>query len=467
MHPVLEAQLDDKRVSPRGGSFASERARGAKETTLSRPITDVVYARVAMVVMNDGVADARVLRSAVALAAAGAEVDVFARSPDGLERDIPVQPGVTILQCGGIRRKSSTPTPSGAPPSRAPAANRLRRKPLLIRYAIVAVRRAMTWSGVPLAWFVFAYSVWRRARDSRWDVIHGHDLNAMLPADLLARRSGCPLIYDSHELWRHRNRVGRPRRLDAVIDVVLEWWLIRRATAVITVSPSIARWLRRTYSLSAEEVWLVRNTPEKPKAPTPKERSLRQMAHLEAARIVLYTGRITSGRGLEEAIDALPLIPQDVHLVLMGGGDPGYLATLLARARRNGTVHRVVPLSPVPHEAVASVAAEADAALVGIEPLCLSYEYALPNKLFEAVQAGVPVLATDLPDIASVVRAYVCGELYQPGDVAGLADAIRTVLANPGRYRAGLHAAASQLNWETEKQKLLQVYSSVLGPVLR
>src|SRR5699024_6788085 len=105
----------------------------------------------------------------------------------------------------------------------------------------------------------------------------------------------------------------------------------------------------------------------------------------------------------------LALLPEHVHLVVLGYGDPAYLAALQRRATALGVAQRMHLVGKVaPHE-VAGALADADLSVVFVRPTCLSYEYSLPNKLFEAVHAGIPVAAADLPDTREVVEQYCVG----------------------------------------------------------
>jgi glycosyltransferase involved in cell wall biosynthesis len=110
-----------------------------------------------------------------------------------------------------------------------------------------------------------------------------------------------------------------------------------------------------------------------------------------------------------------------------------------------------------PHE-VPAVAAQADAALVVIQPVCLSYRFTLPNKLFEAIHAGLPVVAADLPDMAELVTRYRCGELVDPADPAAFVAGLGKLLADPAPYRA----AAAELDWDHEAARLVDAYAHIL-----
>ncbi|WP_420818992.1 glycosyltransferase [Ornithinimicrobium flavum] len=304
----------------------------------------------------------------------------------------------------------------------------------------------------------------RQTRALAPDVVHANDANALVPALLGTLGTPARVVYDSHELWRHRNI--RPDRLLApAVEAIIESVGVRLTAGVVTVSPSIARWLQERYSLERVPT-LVRNIPPARPTPAREQGRLRELAGLgPGARVVSYTGGITTGRGLEETVDALALLGPDVHLVLLGYGDPRYVAGLLDRVERTGVADRVHLVGSVPSAQVPSTLADADVAVVFVRPICLSYRFSLPNKLFESIHAGLPIVAADLPDTAQVVTEHGVGEVFDARTPADLAAAIEQVLADPERYRRASARAAQELTWEAEAARLLDLYSTVLTGV--
>lgn len=292
------------------------------------------------------------------------------------------------------------------------------------------------------------------------DVCHAHDLNVLPGAAKVARDRSAKLVYDSHELWRRRNRHGELRPVARAVDAFQERRLIGRVDLVITVSPGIQDWLQRRYGLDTP-VEVVRNVPLRRQAR--EGPPLRELASLSDERIVMYTGRITSGRGLEETVDALAELPEHVVLVLLGYGDDLFVRQLHHRADRRGVANRVRQVAPVAPDQVPAVASQADCALVAIEPVCLSYYYTLPNKLFEAIQAGLPVLASDLPDMRTVVEGYRIGRLFRTGRPGEVRDGIRGLLADVDAYKSNAATAAAELTWEHESQVLCRAYARLLA----
>lgn len=290
------------------------------------------------------------------------------------------------------------------------------------------------------------------------DVVHANDGNTLAPALALRLLRGSRIVYDSHELWLRRN--VRPRLVAPLVERVTEAVGVRLADAVITVSPSIATWLQKHYGLS-EAPLLVRNIPVWPgRVPDRTDGRLRELTGLPSqAKVVSYCGGITSGRGLEETVDALALLPDDVHLVLLGFGARDYVAGLLARARSAGVGERVHLAGTVPSAEVPRALADADLAVVYVRPIVLSYRYSLPNKLFESVHAGLPIVAADLPDTAALVRKHGIGEVFDGGSAADLAAALARVLAEPEDYRRSTIRLAPQLDWRREAARLVQAHA--------
>ena len=176
----------------------------------------------------------------------------------------------------------------------------------------------------------------------------------------------------------------------------------------------------------------------------------------------LYGGRITTARGIEETIAALPHLDEDVHFVLLGYGEAAALEEVTEQAHAHGVAHRVHLIGAVAPDEVSRALADGDVAVVHVRPICLSYRYALPNKLFESIRAGLPIAAADLPDMKAVVEELGVGEVFRGSSSRDLADALRAILRRPGRYQAATRAAASHLTWEHETDQMLEMYRGVL-----
>lgn len=450
--------------------------------------------RIVLLVYRDADTDSRVLKSAEVLRDAGAEVLVVGLAPhrSGLSPGDATTPrGLALHRTqdldlartfhhaarawrwlrgrGSVDRRpraaaavggrpamtppedlAGAPSPVTAPPDTdgglSSGARRLT-KDLYMR-AFRTARLVRYWAGAVGA-----------ARRFAPDVVQANDGNTLAPAMVLRALRGSRIVYDSHELWLHRN--ARPDRwLAPSVEQLTEGCGIRLADAVVAVSPSIVAWLQRHYHLTEPPV-LVRNIPPwEGQLPDPAEGRLRQLAGLSPRdRIVSYCGGVTSGRGLEETIDALPLLADDVHLVMLGFGSADYIREVLARAEQRDVAHRVHLVGPVPGHDVPRTLADADVAIVYVRPIVLSYRFSLPNKLFESIHAGLPIVAADLPDTAALVRAHGVGAVFTAGTPAELAAAIQQVLTDPAPYRAAARRVAPGLDWSAEAARLIGAHS--------
>jgi glycogen(starch) synthase len=284
------------------------------------------------------------------------------------------------------------------------------------------------------------------------DVIHCQGGGALPGAAQAAAELDVPLIYDSAELWRGRRGAGR---------AAVERRFIRRAARVVAASDAAADWLQQRYALT-EPVMVVRNSVA-PRAAFRSAPGLRELAGAEVGRLIVHTGPVTRGQGLTVAVDALRDLPDDVLLVVLGPTDPLKVRWLRRRISGDGVAGRVRFVAADRTDRIIELAAQADLAVIGLEPSCLAHRLALPSELFMAVQAGLPVVASDLPDIAAMVRRYGCGLTFRPGDAAALVRAATSMFAEEEAARAGAAIAARELSWERERYRLLELYTGLAG----
>lgn len=349
----------------------------------------------------------------------------------------------------GLRRSPAPggPAPAGRSPAGEPSALGQN-----LRDAVISFGRSMST-------ILYVIKAARRARAFRPLAYHCHDLDTLPAGILAARRAPAPILYDSHELYAHLN-VPHPTRLRRRFVEMVERRALRRVTSVVTVNESIARHLAERYGI--ERPVVVMNAP--PAGGPSGDGEIPDPFRREALK-ALYLGGVTRGRGIEEAIEALRHLPEAI-LILMGPEQPPFGEEFRDRAARTGVADRVFFVPPVPHELVTAVAAHATVGLVTIANVCLSYYYSLPNKLFECLHAGLPVVTSDFPELRRIVDTYRVGRTCDPSDPRAIAAAIRDLVADPEAYahlRERARAAARDFTWEREAEKLLAVYRDVVG----
>ncbi len=379
-----------------------------------------------MLVLNNFTHDARVHKEAQALAEAGYAVTVIALW----------QPGLAEEETGAGYR-----------------VHRLRLYSRGWRGRLVA----------PLVKYLeFIVRVQRFASQESARVYHAHDANTLLPAWLAARRTGARLVYDAHELETGRSFAGS--RLAGFYQRIWVWperTLIRRTDAVITVSEGIADELVRLYGIRRPVV--IVNCPEW-SSPGRSNRLREELGIPGDLKIALYQGGVVSGRGIEPFLEAVQRLPGVAGVVL---GD-GPLRSEGLRRIQSGVWKRVYLPGRVPLADLPGYTASADVGVVLIQPVCRSYRLALPNKLFEYLHAGIPVVGSDLPEIARIIREYGVGEVVNPDDPASIAEGIARLLEDPVRYacaRDNTARVVAAYNWKQESARLVALYRQLEGDI--
>ena len=310
----------------------------------------------------------------------------------------------------------------------------------------------------PIKYLEFAWHVWSLAGREPAQIYHANDSTTLPAAWLAAKRNHAKLVYDAHELETGRNFSGGSISIIyRAIWALPEKIFIHRVQSIITVSPSIAKELAHLYSISIPQVIL--NCPVK--INISRSNRLRQELSIpEDHNILLYQGRISAGRGIESFLSAIQRVEKTVGVVL--GDGPG--VDTIRKRIQSGEWERVFLPGQIPLVELPSYTASADLGIILIQDNCLSYRLSLPNKLFEYLHAGLPVICSNLPEMARVVLDYQVGELVDPDNPSAIAGSIQSILADPIRFaemKANTRKAAEDFNWQNESKKLLDIYQSL------
>jgi glycosyltransferase involved in cell wall biosynthesis len=405
-----------------------------------------------MALYGDLTFDSRVRREAATLADAGYHVTLVCLAGPPQPADLP--PGVHVI----IRRPTRTEVLPGSrmtePGARPGRLRRLVARLLWLRAYIANLR----------AWGRLVPTICGEV-----DIWHLHDLTA-LAGVLPALRPGVPVVYDAHELFLES---GTAALLPAPIRRSLRAYerrLVARVSAIVTVNEELASVLRRRYG--ARRVEVVHNCPERWSPPAMRPTLVRDAAGIPRdAPVVLYHGALGRHRGIEQLMDAL-LRPglEKVHLALLG---PGVMrATYVARSAAPEWRERVHVLDPVLPAELLLWVASADIGALPIQRSTLNHYLSTPNKLFECLAAGIPVLASDFPAMRRIVMGDPLGPLgvvCDPASVDEVATALKSLLkldsatADAMRARC-LAAAQSRWNWEEESAALVALYRDLAPP---
>ena len=457
--------------------------------------------RVVMFVYNDVTRDSRVLREAASLAAAGRTVTVIGRPPNPRERQITRQErdGFEIMLVpmphawrtwwyrfrkpwrmrGLIGRRFSYWVgrgPAGWVRAIAYIGVAIGMVVMsIIRLPFIAISGGLNQTKhdstfdwlIRWRWGVLGWARTASQAAPPADVYHGHDLTG-LPAAVRAReRHGGLVVYDSHESFMDSgSNVNRPRWAKAILRR-LERRKAREAVALVTVNRSLGELLGGRFGLS--RVTVVHNCPARWEPPAERPDLLRRATSLPPETpIALYHGAFSAHRGLEELADAL-LVPgmEAVHAVYLGYGSQE--AALRERARNPRYGGRLLVLEAVAPDVLPAWVASADVGVMPIQASTLNHRLSSPNKLFESIATGLPVVVSDFVEMRRIVLEDPDGRLgavCDPADPVSIAAAIRSILDLGPTEREALRerclwAAHERWNWETEAARLEALYDSL------
>ena len=335
---------------------------------------------------------------------------------------------------------------------------------MLVRFF---VQKPLRWILLPYHKYFTYYNFYRNAlkysRTNPRQVYHCHDLNTLKIGIKLKEEQGAKLVYDSHELYLHKNRVKKPGAYKIRLLTKIETQGMQMADAVITVGACIADWLVKEYQ--SKTPFVIHNAPAyREQESVNTELSLRNELGIGSDEFLLvYSGGITFNRGLEQVIEASSRI-DNLRFVMMGYGSEAYLDSLKKRIKKFNAQEKIHFFGPVPHEQVSSSLSSADCGIAPIINICLSYYYCAPNKLFEFVQARLPILASNFPEMQKVVNDFDLGATFDPEDPDNIEKVIKEMINNPERrkeFQSHSHSAAKAYNWKVEEEKLVGIYKNL------
>ena len=407
--------------------------------------------RLGMVLYGDLSFDSRVRREARSLALAGFDVVIACLAGESTSDDLPPNVSVVVQP---IARASAQP--GALNPFRAPR-----------RQRASSFVRGASW----LVGYGRSLRSWGRSATTacgRVDAWHAHDLTGLIA---LAPRlgSGVPIVYDVHDLLLES---GTALQLPSPARHVLQKYeghLVSEVAAVVTVNRGLAEVLQRRYQ--PRRIEILHNYPDRWTPPQPRPTLIRDGAGIpDGAPIILSHGLLAPGRGIEQLMQAL-LLPglEPAHLVLMGfGATRGEYA---AAASRLDLGHRVHVLDAVPPSDLLRWVASADVGAVLHPGTRLNDHNKTPNKLFECIAAGTPVIASNLPLMRGFVvddPAGVLGMVCDPSNVEEIASALKSILGLDPSAMESLRArcitaAQGRLNWQAEVGRLTTLYRELVG----
>lgn len=287
------------------------------------------------------------------------------------------------------------------------------------------------------------------------DVYYANDLDTLLANRLASRMRGKPLIYDSHEYFTEVPELSEGSFAKRTW-LRLEKGIFPRLKHVITVNESIAKIYREKYGV---DVKVMRNLPERSSVGTNLTRKELGIPEDKGVLIIQGSG-INVDRGAEEMVQAMLYLP-NFHLLIIGGGD---VIDHLNSMKRDLNIENLTFHSKMPYDQMMAYTANADLGITLDKDSNLNYKYSLPNKIFDYLKAGIPVLSSNLPELCRIINDYKVGCITPNHDPQTIAKTVETFFSNH-EYATQCTINASQvcesLNWEHESKVLSNIIEEI------
>ncbi len=290
------------------------------------------------------------------------------------------------------------------------------------------------------------------------DLLVSNDLDTLLPNFLVSKLKKIPLIYDSHEYFTgvpelEHNNFARS------FWSKLEKFILPKLSHLFTVNNSIAELYKQQYNVDFK---VVRNIPRKREITTFKTKE--ELGLPLDKKILIYQGAgINIDRGVEELIRSMQFINSTI-LLIIGSGD--IIDVLKKNVVDLKLSEKVIFINKLPYEELISYTSNADLGLTLDKDTNINYRFSLPNKIFDYIHAGIPVLTSNLVEVKKIVDDYRVGEIAYSHEPQLLAVKINSMLENTDmlmQYRANASKAAQSLCWETEAMEFINVYLKYVG----
>jgi len=319
------------------------------------------------------------------------------------------------------------------------------------------VRFKLWWEKGPLFYASYNIRLFFFLLFNRADILVANDLDTLQPNYLISKLKGSGLYYDSHEYFTEvPELVSRPRIQR--IWKRIERWIFPRLKHVWTVNDSIANLYKHEYG---NEVEVIRNVPVTLNSFSRKTRA--ELNLPSEKKILLFQGAgINMDRGGEEALQSMSYLDNCLLLFIGDGDVVGRLKEMSNELKLQDSVRFIHRL---PLEELRAYTAVADIGLSLDKDSNLNYRFSLPNKIFDYIHAGIPILSSNLVELRKIVEQYGVGMIAESHNPVYLAERIKEMLSDKKRFdswKENLKLAAAELCWEKEEQKLLHIFRDAL-----
>jgi len=329
--------------------------------------------------------------------------------------------------------------------------------PSLFLPRVKVLRLSVLFRRGPMMYILFNLFLFFRLLTRRSDLYVANDLDTLIPCYYVSRLFGKPLVYDAHEYFTGQFGLAE-RRFKYAVWKRAERRLLPRIRHMITVSNSIAGLYREEYGVDPVVIMNV--------APSTDELIAYNRDNLRVGKddlLVIYQGSgINPGRGVMELVNAMTMLER-VRLIIAGSGD--MIEEVREAVSVKGLRNNVILLPRMKWEEMMQFTMICDAGLSLDPDNCINQRFSLPNKLFDYIAAGIPMIVSPLPEVSDVVRRHACGLILShvaPYTIAGALERLRDDRELLAELKEQALEARKVLNWENEKLKEQEFFRNVI-----
>ena len=291
---------------------------------------------------------------------------------------------------------------------------------------------------------------------SKVDIYHANDLDTLLANYLAAIIRRKPIIYDSHEYFTGVPEI-KNKKLVKKVWLTIEQFIFPKLKHIITVNQSIAQLYKEEYN---KDLRILRNVPNK--IETLKLKSKSELNIVEDKDIIITQGAgININRGIEELVEAMQYL-NNVCLIIIGDGD--VIPQLKKRVLELKLENSIIFKGRMPYHEMMQYTQHAKLGITIDKDTNTNYKYSLPNKLFDFILAGIPILASKIIEVEKIIKKYQIGLFINNHEPKHIANQIKHALDNKelmSEWKSNTTLATKELNWEIEEYTLKDLYKKI------